>query len=258
MKVIYYFLLILSVVLWTRCSTDEIEKFDERNYISFDVNEIEEGYPELSYTFTFSEESVREAIYEVPVVYAGRYNNKVVSFSWQVVEEESTAVLNTHYQLLDGDASFIEAGKNVGVAKIKLLRTGDMQNNFYELVLQLVENKSFKPGAIDRVKIVITDQLVKPDYWVWDPYDHYLGNYSSMKFRLWLEFMNVSDGANPFETDKYIQWTDRGTGNFIYKNYRESEVKTTVLEFRQWLYNEKNNPYDEDLKAPVAESLGGF
>ena len=105
---------------------------------------------------------------------------------------------------------------------------------------------------------MITDQLVKPDYWVWDPYDHYLGSYSSMKFRLWLEFMNVSDGTNPFETDKYIQWTDRGTGNFIYKNYRESEVKTTVLEFRQWLYNEKDNPYDEDLKAPVAESLGGF
>ena len=155
MKVIYYFLLILSIVLWTRCSTDEIEKFDERNYISFDVNEVEEGYPKLSYTFTFSEESVREVIYEVPVVYAGRYNNKVVPFSWQVVEEESTAVLNTHYQLLDGDASFIEAGQNVGVAKIKLLRTGDMQNNFYELVLQLVENESFKSGALDRVKIVI-------------------------------------------------------------------------------------------------------
>ena len=43
MKVIYYFLLILSIVLWTRCSTDEIEKFDERNYISFDVKEVEEG-----------------------------------------------------------------------------------------------------------------------------------------------------------------------------------------------------------------------
>ena len=78
MKVIYYFLLILSIVLLTRCSTDKIEKFDERNYISFDVNEVEEGYPKLSYTFTFSEESVREVIYEVPVVYAGRYNNKVV------------------------------------------------------------------------------------------------------------------------------------------------------------------------------------
>ena len=60
-----------------------------------------------------------------------------------------------------------------------------MQNNFYELVLQLVENESFKSGALDRVKIVITDQLVKPDYWVWDPYDHYLGNYSSMKFRIY-------------------------------------------------------------------------
>ena len=71
MKVIYYFLLILSIVLWTGCSTDEIEKFDERNYISFDVNEVEEGYPGLSYTFTFSEESVRDVIYEIPVVYQG-------------------------------------------------------------------------------------------------------------------------------------------------------------------------------------------
>ena len=64
-----------------------------------------------------------------------------------------------------------------------------MQNNSYELVLQLVDNENFKSGAIDKVKIVITDQLVKPDYWVWDPYDPYLGSYSSMKFRLWLEFM---------------------------------------------------------------------
>ena len=80
-------------------------------------------------------------------------------FSWQVVEDESTAVLNTHYQLLDENEQFIEAGKNVGVAKIKLLRTGDMQNNSYELVLQLVDNENFKSGAIDKVKIVITDQL---------------------------------------------------------------------------------------------------
>lgn len=257
MKVIHYIILGLSAILGAACSIDEIAVFEENNFISFDIEENETGIPQLSYTFTFLEESVRETVYEIPVVYAGRYRNDAVPFAWEVMTDSSTAVLNTHYQLLDEKEQVIAAGKNNGVAKIKLLRTDDMQSDSYELVLRLIENEYFKTGSIEQVKIVITDQLVKPDYWD-SYYDRYLKDYSAMKFRLWLEFNNINDGSNPFDTDQYIVWTDRGTGNFIYKNYKESEIKTTVLEFRQWLYKEKNNPYDEELEGYVAEMLGDF
>lgn len=257
-RLTYILTLGATVFLAGACSTDEIDVFDENNYLSFDVDEAEEGYPSLSYTFTFQDEAVKEYIYEVPVTYAGRYNNSPTQFSLQVMDEGTTAKAGTHYELLDAEDYTIDANQSTGVAKVKLFRTEEMKSESFDLILQLLPNDNFKTGAIDVVKLTITDQLVKPDYWTYSPYNRYLGNYTALKYRLFLEFMGVTDGSNPFDKSPWLQMLDYGTGNYIYKSYKDSEVKATVREFKQWLYSEKGNPTDEETQKPVSETLGSF
>lgn len=259
MKPLIYLLLTVAVFFAGSCSTDEVDVFDNHNYISFNFNATDEAtVPSTSFTFTFSDASVKEKVFEIPVTYAGRFVDTDMPFTWQVVGDESTAVEGVHYKIDSQTAQTIPANKNNGVAKITLLRTEDMKDKSFELTLQLTDNDYFKAGPVNRVKIIVTDQLVKPDWWNYTVYDRYMGSYSPTKLRLWLEFMKVEDGSNPFETDKYIQWLDYGTGNYIYKNYKSSEVITTIMSFKNWLYEEKGNPYDEDLQKPVAQSLGNY
>ncbi len=259
MKKSIYLLLLITAVLQTACSKDEVEVFDSNNYIYFNVDaKDDEAYPSLSWTFTFMDASVKSDVYEIPVKFAGRYLDKDAMFEWKVVDSLTTAIAGAHYEEIAPEEQTIQADKSEGVLKIKLLRTADMQNKSYDLVLQLVANDNFQVGPVDEIKITITDQLVRPDWWVYTPYERFLGTYSLMKLRLWLEFMGVEDGSNPFESEQYVMWADYGTGNFIYKLYKDGEVKSTVLAFKNWLYVDKENPYDEDLKMPVAESLGSY
>lgn len=259
MKKILYISLWAIALLQISCSTDEIEFFDSNDYIYFNV-EKETGakYPTLSYTFTFQDASVKDTIYEIPVNFLGRFKNEASTFEWKVVDSLTTAQKDVHYKILDASEQFIPANKSAGTARIHLLRTADMKTKSYDLVLQLVDNKNFKVGPVGVIKINITDQLVKPNWWVYTPYVRFLGEYSPTKLLLWLEFNGVKDGKDPFDTDKYVYWTDRGTGNFIYKNFRDSEMKFTIVAFKNWLLDVKNNPYDIDLKKPVAQSLGNY
>ncbi len=259
MKKILYISLCTIVLTLTSCTKDEIKCFDSNNYICFNVNnEAGDKYPILSFTFVFQNASDKDTIYNIPVNFLGRFQKTNSTFKWKIVDSLTTAQKGVHYELLDDNEQFVPANKSTGSAKVKLLRTDEMKTKSFDLVLQLVDNENFKVGPIDIVVINISDYLVKPVWWVNTPYVTALGAYSPTKLLLWFEFNGVTDGRNPFDTDKYIYWTDRGTGNFIYKNYRDSEVKYTVVSFRNWLRNEKNNPYDEDLKMPVSESLGSY
>lgn len=258
MKPLIYLLSTIAIFFTGSCSTDEVDVFDNHNYISFNYDVKDEAtIPSTSFTFTFSDVSVKEKTFEIPVTYAGRFTDKDMPFTWQVADNESTAVEGVHYKIDSQIAQIIPANQNNGTAKITLIRTEDMKEKSLELTLQLIENEYFKVGPVSQVKIIITDQLVKPDWWTYT-YNRYMGNYSPTKLRLWLEFMKIEDGSDPFENEKYIIWLDYGTGNFIYKNYKDSEIITTVMSFKNWLHEEKDNPYDPDLKKPVAQSLGNY
>lgn len=239
-----------TTLLLTACSVDEIETFDNNNYLSFESTS-------LSYTFAFSDANVTSHDFEIPVTFAGRYSDHDTEFSITVVSDKSTAKEGVHYQLIDV-AQVVPAGSNVGKAKIRLLRTADMTDSTYTMKLAIQENRNFKPGVTDTMTVSITDRLVKPDWWVYSPYNAYLGNYTETKLRLWLEFMGVTDGSDPFDTDEYIQWLDYGTGVFNHKSYRDSAVKPKVMEFRDWLIHQKGNPVDEATGKRVSEDLGSF
>lgn len=243
---------VFVAVLLASCSTDEIEYFDSNDYLSFESTS-------LSYTFAFSDESVTQHDFSVPVVYAGRYRDRDAQFKVSAVAGKGTAVEGRDYEIIASDGEdVIKAGTNTGNAHIRLLRTDSMKTKTYTVVLAIEANEDFLPGVADTMTVSITDRLVQPDWWTWSPYNRYLGDYTETKLRLWLEFMGVEDGSDPFDQDPYIQWLDYGTGIYNHKSYRDSEVKPKVMEFRDWLLHTKGNPEDPATGRPVSEGLGSF
>ncbi len=247
MKKFYIFMAAVICGL-ASCSTDEVETFDEHNYLSFEKST-------LAYTFAFSGSDVTSADFELPVVFAGRFSQTDRQFSIVPVAEKSTAKEGTDFQLLAANEQTIKAGMSSGRGKIRLMRTPALKEDDLKLVLAIAANENFLPGVTDTLTVTISDRIMQPDWWDWT-YNSYLGSYTKTKFVLWLEFMGVSDGSNPFDADEYIMWTDRGTGNFIYKEYRESATKPKVSQFRQWLIKTKGDPMDPDYNMPVSQMLG--
>lgn len=242
----------MAAVLLQACSTDDIKTFDNNNYLSFKQAAV-------SYTFAFDSDDTHSVEFDIPVEYAGRYSGSDAVFSFTPVADKSTATEGVEYELLPAGSQVIKAGTNSGAAHIRLLRTAAMKDSTFTLTLAIVANDAFKPGVTDTVRISITDRMIKPDWWTSNPtYNRYLGDYTSAKLLLWFEFMGVTDGTDPLDSEEYVQWLDYGTGQYIYKNYKDSAVKPKVREFDNWLVKEKNNPVDPDTGEPVSEGLSSF
>ncbi len=236
--------------LLASCSTDEIDTFDEHNYLSFQKSA-------LSYTFAFSDESVKSVDFELPVTYAGRYNSNDLQFSLVAVADKSTAKEGTDFQMVDARQQVIKAGTNSGIGKVRLLRSTTLKDEPLKLVLAIAANDNFLPGVVDTLTVTISDQIVQPLWWDWN-YNRWIGQYTKTKLLLWLEFMGVEDGSNPFDTEEYshYEWYTGYTEPSII--YHDWTVIPKLMEFRQWLLNTKSNPMDPDLGMPVVETLGTF
>ena len=242
--------IMLSAWALVSCSTDESDKFDNHNYLSFQKSS-------MSYTFAFSADDVKSVEFDIPVAYAGRYSDADMLFSIVPVSEKSTAKEGTDYQLMDASQQVIKAGTNSGNGKIRLLRTPALKEESLKLVLAIAPNDHFLPGVADTLTVSISDQIVQPSWWDWS-YSRWLGQYTKTKMLLWLEFMGVDDGSNPFDTEQYCHYV-------LYTGYTEPSIVyhewvaiPKLMEFRQWLLNTKNNPMDPDLGMPVVETLGTF
>ncbi len=243
-------LLVVLLTAFSGCSVDEIETFDEHDYLSFQKST-------MAYTFAFSSEDVKSVEFEIPVAYAGRYSDTDRAFVFSAVPDKSTAQEGVDYQMVDAAQQIIKAGTNSGMGKIRLLRTAALKEEPKKLVLAIAANDNFLPGVADTLTVNISDQIVKPTWWDWNM-DRWLGQYTKTKLLLLLEFMGVEDGSNPFDTEEYCHYV-------LYTGYTEPSIiyhEWTVMpkfrEFHQWLINTKNNPMDPDLGMPVSETLGTF
>jgi len=257
MKKIAYIFASLIAFSFASCSTDEIDKFVDNNYVYFDDTNAAGDSLKSKFTFTFSGDNVKEVTYSCPVYYYGRNIVNTASFAVEVIPELTTAVEGVHYKKIDNSDLSFEPNSNKSQFKVQLLRTDDMKSETFTLAVRLVDNGTFKVGPIERLIIDINDQLVQPDWWVYAPHTRFFGAYTNTKLLLLLEYMGVTDGSDPFDTPEYTYMSDRGTGNYIYKEIKDAAIRPVASAFRQWLINEKGNPVDERGNY-VVNTLGSY
>lgn len=208
----YIFLIAGFVFLLSGCQKTELTVYGTDNYIQFS-NLVKDS---VTFPFLFYP-GEDEVLFPVPVELAGQSLSANMAYKLVVDEKYSTAIAGFHFDLPDNIV--FHAGKYKDTCLIKLIRTPDLKTTEVKLVLRLEGNENFKLGQQDYSMMIIriNDRLVKPEWWNNRVTTYYLGNYSDLKYELFIQETGVAD----------------------FTGKSESELRTYALKFKYYLQKEK-------------------
>lgn len=224
----------LTLCLAYGCNQD-LDLFDDHNYVSIDLEKNAEGFSEYSYTFQYLPVDTEEAEISIPVSLAGRKSVENRNFSVRIVDSLTTAVAGTHYRL-DTTRNIIPEDSFKGDIYVKLLKTEDMSEISYTLGLEIVSNDHLKYGDNRMVVITFSNRLERPEWWYTNAQAN-IGYYTQRKLALWFEFWEITDGSDPWKD--YKEWK---YGMWIFDRYKTAADKEM---FKAWL-NKKPTEYVTD------------
>lgn len=234
--------IILLVLVFFSCSKDEIDTYGDTNYIFFEKIGEDGEYPVQDFTFVFENETIMEKIVEIPVTYTGRFYGTDRDFSIEVVDSLTTATEGVHFVIENKDGQKIEKNTEGGNALIKVLRTEDMTEDVFQIGIRLVENNAFKIGQNNTILLNISDLFNEPDWWpVQNGFSSNLGSFTVVKATLWLKFMGVTDGSDPWAVEPYGYTNEYGSISPV-----EAERKSSVVSFINWLSESEGAPYYDE------------
>ena len=215
-----YILYILGLLFFVSCQEEKLETFSGDRYISFSKS-VETDSISLSFFFYPGQEKVYVPL---ELSLAGLPLNKDLEYKIEVNEEHTTA--DSKFFKLPDNLIF-EKGKIKDTINIELVNFPELKEKEVKLVLNVVENENFTPGAISYryAKIIFTDMVSQPVWWDWIVTRYTLGEYSEKKFRLFMEVTGIGDlfGLHASEIRSYaIQ--------FKYYLLKEKEEGRTVYE----------------------------
>ena len=173
----YLYLFIVGIFLLISCQENDRMVYGEKPAVYF--SDYTEGADSLLYSFRIKA-SERDTIY-VNVKLLGDLLESPANFR-VVALDNSTAIAGKHYVALPETFEF---GANTSLMQFPIILTKpgeelDASTVTLELALEATENLDL--GYPDRVKmrLMITNQLIKPSYWDM-PLSLYFGEYSEVK-----------------------------------------------------------------------------
>ena len=191
-------------------------------------------------TFFFAKPTDDHVMAEIVVALAGRPLTKDLHFGLKVVKDMTTATPDEY--VLENSYTFrarpIPAGASLILDTIQIrmnrsARLNDLEEGI-RLVVEIVPSDELQVGQFERSKAVIhlTKDAVKPEWWTLEVSAGLLGNYSSLKYKTFLE--NIP-GAYSLD------------GNMI-KSAPDEAIKLVKL-FKQWL---AENPTEDENGLPMS------
>ena len=191
-------------------------------------------------TFFFAKPTDDHVMAEIVVALAGRPLTKDLHFGLKVVKDMTTATPDEY--VLENSYTFrarpIPAGASLILDTIQIRMNRSARLNDLEegvrLVVEIVPSDELQVGQFERSKAVIhlTKDAVKPEWWTLEVSAGLLGNYSSLKYKTFLE--NIP-GAYSLD------------GNMI-KSAPDEAIKLVKL-FKQWL---AENPMEDENGLPMS------
>ena len=186
-KLIFFSILLLSVLSFISCTQDEIMTYttDDNIYFgpSVEANEFTNGvFPKLvdstGFSFSLLPESVTTTIFKIPIRIQGNVSNvdRPVKVGIDPDSSVNTAIEGVHYVMPTN--TMIKAGRSIDTIYIQLNRVEDLKNNSVTLVLKLEDNEFFKtnmktyldPTSLEshntiNYKVTFDDILKAPKAW---------------------------------------------------------------------------------------------
>lgn len=181
-------LIYLSIILITfsSCKKQEIPVYSSPDFIQF-ATAVTDTIT-LSFFFYPNTDQVEVAL---PMKLIGFLPTEDLKYT-MAVDKESTA-LPAYYQL---PASFIYGkGKAADTARIIIKKDPAMAKKSFLLMLTITDDGDIYPGQITNIRKVISmnDMVSKPEWWNAEMTNSYLGAYTELKYRKFMEVTGVGD-----------------------------------------------------------------
>lgn len=205
---IKYLFFIISVCLVTMVSLGACQQeglllnSNDISYINFS-KDMTKDTTKVCFEFYPMQEGMDVKIAEVPldVIVSGKVQEDDLDFTIGIDERLSTFPVS---KCILPEICTIKKGNFKGVVQVKLQNYSELKTEKKILALKINSGDKVSEGivAYSRALLLITDQLVKPDWWDYkDLYDgeassvdwYYLGEYSKTKYRLFLDVLREND-----------------------------------------------------------------
>ncbi len=185
MKTIYT--LFIALLLLAGCHTEEIEKYNHVNYIYLaNLNESM-----LEYSFSFHPGKNSDTI-PIVIKLIGDISDHDRPISL-VVEASKTTALETDYTL--PEHIVLRAGHFTDTIPFVLHKTARLQANKYTIRLEIKDSELLKRGPASNryIDIRFSDMISRPVWWNDEMVNNWLGTYSDIKYRLFIEATGIVD-----------------------------------------------------------------
>ena len=224
----YLYTIVMAMLVLASCSENERMVYTDTPGIYFPDYVV--GADSLVYSFRMKDTD-RDTI-QIHVKLLGDLLDEAGEYE-VIVSENSSAVAGKHYETLPHRFTY-EADKSVSSFAVVVMKPGaELDEATVMLELSLKATESLSLGYPDRVnmRLMITNQLVKPAYWDM-PLALYFGEYSKVKHQRCILLMGHDF---PLTKEELIGW-----GGLNYYSYWMQQGRV-VCE-----YYATHTEYDED------------
>lgn len=229
MKLKHIFTVLAAAAIFTGCSKEEIKTYNDLTpdrFIQFSTSSADVSF------FRFPGET--EIQYPVVVKSSG-FGNVDMPYSISVVADSTTAASSDY--VMPTSFTFLK-GNVVDTFYVSLKYSDKLDANKMRLTLKIEENENFKYGESGYLMydLWFHNNLVKPDWWTSSVTSYYLGTFSELKYKYFLQVTKVDlDGAD------------------------NSTIRHYALIFKAWLEEQAaaGNPILEANGTPMTVPAGG-
>ena len=182
MKLKYIFTILAAAAMFASCNQEDIITYDNNTrYLSFATSEVE---------VSFSRYPGETTIQYPVVVNSTGYSEKDMAYTISVVADSTTAQ-STDYAM---PSTFTMPAKAVAdTFYVSLNYTEKLDTETMRLGLKIEPNENFLEGATSSrmIDIYFNNALAKPSWWTSSVTSYYLGTYSDLKYKYFLQVTKV-------------------------------------------------------------------
>lgn len=221
------YLSVIGIVLWglmVACSDVDLESYHYDHFIQFEKSSKD------STIFSFAyDETLQSGTVKLKMNLISPLSDRSRKFKIAFLEKESSAKAGVDFEL-PVETQEVMDNDSVAWFVFTVKRNPALTDRNAVIVWQVEESTDFKPGFPEyrQARVVISNQLTRPEWWGKWHEDNGLGSYSELKYRTFMGIVKVQDMTLE---------TDGGTMNY-------STMRAHVLEFKYWL--QANPTPDED------------
>lgn len=201
------------LLIFLSCKKQEQLPLEEHlNFVHFNIPEINAGsiskrLDSLDFSFVHEAAGMKTKIMAIPLSLVGQKK----SFNRAINVAVDPSETNISPDWIEIQKPMMAADRFTDTLFVKIARDQSMKQKIYSLTLRISDNEFFSAGQIEKskIKILISDQLLKP-YW-WQNWVEFFGDYHPEVYQQWIKIYKIG-------LDKTVPMNIGDQPNFAWNN----------------------------------------